>query len=152
MLTSKERAALKKATSNLIYSINSPARLCLKTQNEKKMCIQAWSVCFGSRKQVPPWKPNTEHSDSHNPQPENKVWQGILFILMLIILTRFINYTQHKITLTRPPSSISNQDKYLLQRPRGQPSHGAAVMSFHKHCLKGRKKPKINQEIDVWQF
>lgn len=144
MLTSKDQSILK---SNLNPSLHHLTALPVFAEKYimKKICMQKWSICFGSRKKVPHWKPSTEHSDNHHSHPENKVWQKNLFILTLKHSTWFMNYTQCQITLTRPPSSISNLDKYLQQRLRGQPNHGAAVMSFHKHCLKGKK---INKSRD----
>lgn len=107
MLTSKDQSILK---SNLNPSFRHLIALpvCAEKYIMKKICMQKWSICFGSRKKVPHWKPSTEHSDNHHSHPENKVWQKNLFILTLKHSTWFMNYTQCQITLTRPPSSISN--------------------------------------------
>lgn len=113
----KKKSNLKSSFLHLIA-----LQVCAQKHIIKRLCMQVQSVCFIYGKQAPPWKSSTKHSENHNPHFEYKVWQRNLLILLLRILTQFINYTEHKITWTRPPALSAAKINTYRKDPAHNPT------------------------------
>lgn len=120
----RNQSSKKKKKSNLKSSFLHliALQVCAQKHIIKRLCMQGQSVCFIYGKQAPSWKSSTKHSENHNPHFEYKVWQRNLLILILRILTQFINYTEHKITWTRPPALSAAKINTYRKDPAHNPT------------------------------